>query len=301
MSAAAAYVYWAIVVLWALVLGTIAFFFVRSPRAYGGTRLLLAVLAIDTARNIIENLYFGAYFGAQYGIFPHGLVELLGRPGLLILPKLLNIASGSVVLVLLLWRWLPLAIKERRSADLHATELETIARIDALTGIPNRRHLLEIAEIEWIRHERYQRPLSLIMLDIDRFKSINDTHGHAAGDRALAAIALACGGVRRQSDVIARVGGKEFAVLLPETNLAQAKAAAERLVRAIAKEVIVVDGAPIRLTASAGVAEAVGDVPDFAALMRRADQALYRAKSLGRNRVEAEDAASDREPVSASP
>ncbi|HLH48439.1 MAG TPA: GGDEF domain-containing protein [Roseiarcus sp.] len=290
MSAAAAYIYWVVFGVWLVVLATVAYFFVKNPRAYGTTRLLLAVLGIDTFRNLVESGYFGVYFGGQYGIFPHSVVEILGQPALLIVPKLLNIVSGCVVLSLLLWRWLPLAVKERSVADQHTTELEAIARIDSLTGIPNRRHLVELAEIEWVRHERYQRPLSLIMLDIDKFKAINDAHGHAAGDKVLAAIALVCGSVRRHSDTIARIGGEEFAVLLPETSLEQAQAAAERLVKAIAAHAVEVDAAAIRVTASAGVAEAAWDVPDFAALMRRADEALYRAKALGRNRVECVDA-----------
>lgn len=292
MSAAAAYVYWVVFGVWLVVLSTVVYFFLKNPRAYGTTRLLLAVLGIDTFRNLVESGYFGVYFGGQYGIFPHGVVAILGQPMLLIVPKLLNIASGCVVLGVLLMRWLPLAVKERSAADRHATELEAIARIDPLTGIPNRRHLVELAEIEWVRHERYQRPLSLIMLDIDKLKAINDVYGHAAGDKVLAAIALVCGSVRRHSDTIARIGGEEFAVLLPETSLAQAQAAAERLIREIAAHAVEVDGAAIRVTASAGVAEAVWDVPDFATLMRRADQALYRAKSLGRNRVECADAES---------
>jgi diguanylate cyclase (GGDEF)-like protein len=286
MSAIAAYVYWVSVALWLVVLTIVSIFFVRNPRAYGTTRLLLAVLAIDTFRNIIENVYFGAYFGAQYGIFPHHLVALLGQPTLLILPKLLNILSGCVVLGLLLLRWLPLAIRERTLTEEHVTQLESIARVDQLTGIPNRRHFLEMAQIEWARHERYQRPLSLIMLDIDGFKSINDTYGHGAGDRVLAAISLVCCSVRRHSDTTARIGGEEFAVLLPETALPQAQAVAERLVRAIAAETVNFDDAKIEVTASAGVAEAGYETPDFEGLMRRADEALYRAKEEGRNRVE---------------
>jgi diguanylate cyclase (GGDEF)-like protein len=295
MGSMAAYVYWVSVALWSVVLATVAVFFVRNPRAYGTIRLLLVVLAIDTVRNIIENIYFGAYFGAQYGIFPRDLVVLLGQPNLLIVPKLLNIVSGCVVLGLLLLRWLPLTIRERLMADEHVTELESIARIDPLTGIPNRRHFFEMAEIEWARHERYQRPLSLIMLDIDGFKLVNDTYGHAAGDRVLAAISLVCSSVRRHSDTTARIGGEEFAVLLPETTLPQAHAVAERLVRTIAAESINFDSAEIRVTVSGGVAEAGNRTSDFAELMRQADKALYRAKETGRNQVKLPELDNSRE------
>jgi len=168
----------------------------------------------------------------------------------------------------------------------HADELEALARIDPLTGIPNRRHFLELAEIEWSRYGRYPRPLSVMMIDVDQFKSINDAFGHHAGDQVLSAIAQTLTSVRRHSDAVGRMGGDEFAVLLPETTLAQAKMAADRLIRAASQQEFEVDGKPIRATISVGVAEAWDAAADFAALMNRADQALYQAKSAGRNRVE---------------
>jgi diguanylate cyclase (GGDEF)-like protein len=168
----------------------------------------------------------------------------------------------------------------------HADELQALARIDTLTGIPNRRHFLELAEIEWNRFTRYERPLSVMMIDIDRFKSINDAYGHQAGDQVLSAVAQTLTAVRRHSDAVGRMGGEEFAILLPETTLVQAKMAAERLVRAVAKQEFNVDGEVIRMTISIGVAEAWDTAADLAALMNQADRALYRAKAAGRNRVE---------------
>jgi diguanylate cyclase (GGDEF)-like protein len=168
----------------------------------------------------------------------------------------------------------------------HADELEALARIDALTGIANRRHFLEFAEIEWNRFERYQRPVSLVMIDIDNFKTINDAYGHDVGDQVLIAVARVCADIRRHADMVGRIGGEEFAVLLPETTLPQARMAAERLIRAIARQDIEIEGRVIHVTASAGVAEASDAGADFATLMRRADQALYVAKAAGRNRVE---------------
>ena len=167
----------------------------------------------------------------------------------------------------------------------HVDELEALARIDPVTGIANRRHFLELAAIEWNRYTRYQRPLSLMMIDIDHFKSINDAFGHQVGDHVLAEIARVLQSVRRHADAVGRIGGEEFAVLLPETMLAQAKMAAERLRRAVAKQDIAVNGEAIRATVSVGVAEAWEAAPDFAAVMHRADQALYLAKSAGRNCV----------------
>src|SRR2546421_1682548 len=116
MTLAAALIYWVIIALWLAVLGTVCGAYVRDPRAFGAMRLLLAVLAIDTLRNIIENLYFGVYFGAQYGLFPGAIVGVLGNPCLLIIPKLINVAAACVVLGLLLMRWLPAALQERASA-----------------------------------------------------------------------------------------------------------------------------------------------------------------------------------------
>jgi len=112
MTLAAALIYWVIVALWLTVLVTLVAFYIRNPRIFGTTRLLLAVVAIDTSRNVIENAYFGVYFGGQYGIFPTAVVGVLGQPVLLILPKIVNVVAGSVVLGLLLLRWLPSAVRE---------------------------------------------------------------------------------------------------------------------------------------------------------------------------------------------
>jgi signal transduction histidine kinase len=117
MFLTAALIYWVIVVLWLTVLATLVVFYARNRRVFGTTRLLLAVIAIDTSRNIIENIYFGTYFGAQYGIFPAGAVGMLGNPYLLIIPKLINVVAGCVVLSLLLLRWLPSAVRERHESE----------------------------------------------------------------------------------------------------------------------------------------------------------------------------------------
>jgi hypothetical protein len=112
---------------WLTILGTIIFFYVRNPHTFGTTRLLLAVLAVDAFRNILENIYFGLYFGSVYEVLPSQLAAVMGHPVLLILPKFLNVAAGSVVLCLLLWRWLPLAVTERSQAAQRASDLETLA------------------------------------------------------------------------------------------------------------------------------------------------------------------------------
>jgi PAS domain S-box-containing protein len=117
MSLAAALIYWVIIALWLAVLATVGIAFVRNPRTFGTTRLLLSVLTIDTFRNIAENFYFGLYFGGQYGLFPASLVGVLGNPIYLILPKAMNVIAAGAVLGLLVLRWLPLASKERTEAD----------------------------------------------------------------------------------------------------------------------------------------------------------------------------------------
>jgi diguanylate cyclase (GGDEF)-like protein len=165
------------------------------------------------------------------------------------------------------------------------TDLVQRASVDLLSGLFNRRHFLELADAEWSRFDRYERPLSLMMLDIDLFKAVNDRYGHDAGDQAIAHVAAICRDSKRVPDIVARVGGEEFAVLLPETPLDGAALVAERLRQAIAETPLVVAGAPIGLTVSIGVAEADARMDGIRALMKEADEALYRAKRGGRNRV----------------
>src|ERR1700733_10069593 len=267
MQLFAALIYWAIVALWLTVLGTVIFFYIRNPKAFGTTRLLLAVLAIDTTRNILENSYFGVYFGAQYGLFPSSMTALLGQPVLLVLPKIVNVIVGCFVLGLLLLRWLPLAIKERGRADQHAADLETLA------------------QAELARSQRYMRPLTVMMMDIDHFKDVNDTYGHATGDRVLQALATVCLPTKRDADIAARIAGEEFALLLPETTEAAAAQFAERLRQQIRDCAPAVDGEKLPITVSIGIAGATLKTSGIEPLLNSADQALYEAKRAGRNRV----------------
>ncbi len=169
------------------------------------------------------------------------------------------------------------------SARLHSTAREQ-AEVDALTRLPNRRKLEGDLEAEWERAQRYSRPLAFVMLDLDHFKSLNDTYGHLVGDMVLRAAATAVGVSLRETDTAYRYGGEEFAVLLRETTLDEAVGVAERLREAVAA--VTVSGYPVTLTTSVGVAAAVREMADRAEVVAAADGALYRAKRAGRNRVE---------------
>jgi diguanylate cyclase (GGDEF)-like protein/PAS domain S-box-containing protein len=167
-------------------------------------------------------------------------------------------------------------------------ELQEQAQSDYLTGLPNRRHFIERGEEELARTKRYGRPMSLLMLDIDHFKAINDTHGHQAGDLALQMMADHCREVLREIDVIGRVGGEEFAIILPETDRAGANRIAERLRASIAGKVMATEkGATLGITVSIGLATHAGSDAEanLDGLIKQADEALYEAKRSGRNRV----------------
>jgi diguanylate cyclase (GGDEF)-like protein len=167
--------------------------------------------------------------------------------------------------------------------------LEALATTDGLTGLLNRRTLMERVEQEWIRGARYSRPFAFVMIDLDRFKAVNDEYGHQVGDAVLKIAAERLQAGVRPTDQIGRYGGEEFAAVLGETTLAGALTAAERLRRIIAEAPFEVEGIqPLPVTASFGVAATsdrqVGSVEQ---LVEAADRALYRAKSEGRNRVSA--------------
>jgi diguanylate cyclase (GGDEF)-like protein len=285
MRLAAALIYWAIVALWLAVLATVVYHYVRNPKLFCTTRMLLAVVAIDTCRNIVENVYFGLFFGSQYGLFPGEIGQVLGNPGLLIVPKLLNIAAGGVVLGLLLNHWLPRAIKERFRSEQARADLATLATEDPLTGVANRRQFDAVGRSEWARFQRYGRPLSLLVLDLDGFKTVNDHFGHVAGDLILKNIANACDFTRREPDLVARIDGDEFALLLPETDEASAEALADRLRNNIATTPHKFGDQRVQVTVSIGVAGGTLSMPSFDTLLKRADDALCVAKTGGRNRV----------------
>ncbi|HET8723008.1 MAG TPA: diguanylate cyclase [Anaeromyxobacteraceae bacterium] len=237
---------------------------IRRIRAAGGPGYVYTILltARDGARDVVEGLEAGA---DDYVTKPFRVEELLARLGV-----------GSRILDL-----------ERRLLESLARE-EALATRDGLTDLPNRRALLERARLELSRALRERGSLGVIMVDLDHFKEINDRFGHAAGDEALRRVAEALEKNRRDYDFGARWGGEEFVVLLPGATLEQAGGVAERIRGAIhAVELRVGEGASVRLRASLGVvaatpATAPVEVDD---LLASADEAMYRAKREGRDRV----------------
>ncbi len=174
-------------------------------------------------------------------------------------------------------------ISDRRDASERHRQATTC---DFLTGIANRRAFFDAAGLEFERLRRAPRAISLVLFDVDHFKQINDRHGHPVGDRVLVHLAKALTAAFRQIDIVARIGGEEFAVLLPSTDLPGAQAVAERLRAAIAAQPLDIDGVSIACTLSGGVASVDQDITGLDALMKRADLALYAAKGRGRNRIE---------------
>ena len=165
----------------------------------------------------------------------------------------------------------------------NSDKLQMLAITDGLTGLYTHTHFMKSANSEWNRSRRYDRKLSLLILDIDFFKSFNDQFGHEVGDRVLVHIATLCSEDRRHSDIVARMGGEEFALLLPETGIDEAANVAERLRQKLAEAPLVHEGKTFAVTLSIGIAEARPWMQNFADLMKTADQALYAAKQAGRN------------------
>lgn len=164
-------------------------------------------------------------------------------------------------------------------------QLVRLASHDTLTGIPTRRTFYEHFTKEFERARRYHLPLTLAMIDVDFFKTINDSHGHPAGDAVLKVVAQTLQSRCRKSDFVCRYGGEEFCVLMPETSEQQAVIWAERAREALAEMAVTVGGKSLRLTASLGLAERRGDTPTAEKLVDHSDQALLVAKQSGRNRT----------------
>ena len=164
--------------------------------------------------------------------------------------------------------------------------LKELASTDGLTGLYNRRHFFQQARQEVDRARRFGHQMTVLMLDADKFKNVNDTYGHDIGDRVLEKISELIRASLRSMDFSGRLGGEEFAVLLPETALSGGLFVAERIRQAMAETTLETDNGPVRFTVSIGVAELDPDGGNLETMLKAADEALYRAKTGGRNRVE---------------
>jgi diguanylate cyclase (GGDEF)-like protein len=184
-------------------------------------------------------------------------------------------------------------LRARVRAALRTKRLQDVliehALIDPLTGLPNRRALMERLQSEWARIERHGGQLSFIMADIDHFKRVNDNHGHDVGDRLLKEIGRIFSEQCRTTDLPCRCGGEEFAIIVPDETASGAAVLADRCRRKIAEAGINVDDQVVAATASFGVADSTS-ADSLEALMNLADKALYQAKTEGRNRVETHEA-----------
>jgi diguanylate cyclase (GGDEF)-like protein len=183
-----------------------------------------------------------------------------------------------------LQRDLSAAQKEIQQQRQEVASLAAEARTDTLTGLPNRRSLNEDLARRFDQWRRHQIPLSLLMVDVDHFKKLNDAHGHQTGDQVLRLVAQSLRKTLRQMDIAARFGGEEFAVLLPGTRLKDATTVAERMRAAVAAADLQCAGKQLSVTVSLGLASVIAD-ETAEDLIKRADDALYAAKAAGRNRA----------------
>ena len=165
------------------------------------------------------------------------------------------------------------------------SQLEKLVKTDSLTGVNNRREILSLGEKEFQRCRRYHRYFSLLVIDMDYFKHINDTFGHTLGNKTLITVAGAIKNCLRQVDSFGRFGGEEFVAILPETNLEDAATTAQRICQVINKLNIEIDRQKVRVTASIGVATFSPKDNNLEAVIERADHAMFAAKNQGRNRV----------------
>jgi len=176
---------------------------------------------------------------------------------------------------------------QKAHRDLKAAneELTRLATTDFLTGVWNRRRFMELGEAEVARVRRSGRSFGMAMMDVDHFKSVNDTHGHDAGDNVLRTLAEACVDRLRNVDIVGRMGGEEFALILPETDPQGAMLTVERLREYLGELAIPIDSGALTVTVSIGVTTVKDPSDTIEAALKRADEALYQAKGSGRNKT----------------
>jgi diguanylate cyclase (GGDEF)-like protein len=258
--------------------------------------VISGLVAWELIRNTSSDLRFSLLFtGGLYAIYALFMVArtcfTLLSPGTenFFTPNLIQTLTFLLSLLLgITWTFgFVMLNSERIEVDLKKAqvELHRLAATDFLTGIANHRRFSEAGEREIQRARRYGHSLAALMLDLDHFKKVNDTYGHAVGDKVLVAITAAIRKLLRDIDVFGRLGGEEFAILLPETDLAGGRTTAERLRAAIAETAIDAGTAVLKVTISIGITLLSQDDHGLDAVLKRADDAMYEAKRNGRNRV----------------
>lgn len=249
--------------VWALIFLSMAWLVWRSAPPSFPTRFTVVVLVVHAGVLLLR--FFSAWMPLE-------------EEGLLTPTRVQSIYVGSNALMLLaLGMGFILMAGDRLRA-----EFEHIASHDPLTGVLTRRVFMDACTQELARCRRHGRSMALLLMDIDHFKSVNDTHGHQMGDRVLIDFTRRVTGLLRRPDLLARFGGEEFVLLLPETSREDAIAVAQRILARVAE---LSEGLPA-ITVSIGVATNRADEEQIDALLARADKALYQAKDEGRNRVE---------------
>jgi len=231
----------------------------------------------------------------RYGVWPLtlalGLLSVAGSVALTALLETMlkghlvaaNLAIAALVSSAIAFPVIYVILRLTFRLDCTEQHLLLLTREDPLTSVSNRRHFFEAATSEFERCKRYASPLTVIMMDLDCFKQVNDRYGHRTGDNVLCEVAQLTRSVMRSTDLVARYGGDEFVIMLPQTSLEEAAMLAERLRGRINILAILVDAQPLQMSVSMGVSECMDEDADFDAALSRADAALYQAKAAGRN------------------
>jgi len=249
---------------------------------------LIVVLLMDALRTLMESIYQGVIQAAQIQLLPENIAATVTTPEMAVFPRAFSILVTFIILAIIFRQDVAQRQLERRRAqevERLNESLRQIAATDELTGLFNYRRFQEALLKEVERARRFGRPLSLLFIDIDEFKAVNDRFGHQVGDVVLAQLAALLSQNLRIVDTVCRYGGEEFSILLPETTSDGATVAAERIRSLIANHDFGLDEPNYRITVSIGVASFNPATDDPASLVRRADQAMYAAKQAGRNCV----------------
>jgi diguanylate cyclase (GGDEF)-like protein len=235
-------------------------------RRYGAVRVTLAVTLLSVAGSVS--------LAALLDLTLKGRIPEFDLPIAAVIP--------GILAPLISYQFIRLSHRLDRAED----EMRHLASRDSLTQAYSRGHFLQLAENEISRARRHHHPLSLLLMDIDHFKNVNDRHGHSVGDRVLRAASDLFQSQLRRSDLLGRYGGEEFTVLLPETDARGARIVAERIRGALRDSPLRVGSINIEITVSVGGTDLRPEMQDIDAFLAHADAALYRAKDHGRDRVE---------------